>query len=246
MVNKDGDIPNDDMQVAKLKLKSYIAGNEEMSVVGKFAKATRAVDGAPVGEETYIVPSRLLPPASSIVYGADKRPLGKVEAPDMIESQPVQNYGLHRPVMRGWRPKRPEDNYPDLGIKLMEPDQTYKLESSIPTEREMVVESVRNATVPYPATEDDEGVIPDPYRTYGMHVEEDPNMNGRMGDLGADDIASSISAVASSIAAGIKAKYGIQPTTPPPPAASGTPWGTILLVGGIGLAAVFILPKILK
>lgn len=254
----DGTVQQTDLPVATLKLTNHDVGGRSMSIAGKYARSTRSVDGAPIGEDTYIVPSRTLPPQNSIVYGADKRPIGAVDSPDMIESQPVQNYGLHRPIYRGWRPKRPENSYPDLGIELMSPEQNYKYESAIPTEREMMVESVRNATVTYPAVEGDEGQIPDPYRYYGMKVqkskEDDENGNGNgdnMSGLGADPVAQTsqddaISSLAKSIADGIRAKYNLPPTAPPAAPPSSIPWGTIALVGGVGLLAMFVLPKLLK
>ncbi len=255
----DGTIQQTDLPVAMLKLPRHTAGGKEMSIAGKYAKSTRNIDGAPVGEATYIVPSRTLPPQTSIVYGADKRPIGSVNSPDMIESQPMQNYGLHRPIFRGWRPKREETSYPDLGIELMSPERNYKIETAIPTEREMMVESVRNATVTYPAVPGSDGQIPDPYRYYGMAVEKSRNdpppangdddfLNGMdgMGDTTTD----AISSLAKSIADGIKAQYAAKgtPIVPQQPVQQqgGIPWGTIALVGGLGIVAMLVLPKLLK
>lgn len=248
----NGTIQQTDLPVAMLKLQRHTAGGREMSLAGKYAKSTRNIDGAPIGESTYIVPSRTLPPQTSIVYGADKRPIGSVNSPDMIESQPMQNYGLHRPIFRGWRPKRPEDSYPDLGIELMSPEHNYKYESAIPTEREMMVESVRNATVTYPAVEGSDGQIPDPYRYYGMSVQKGRNdpppaqgADDALNGLG-DTTTDAISSLAKTIADGIRTQYG-NPVPPQQPVQQqGLPWGTIALVGGLGLVAMLVLPKLLK
>jgi hypothetical protein len=269
MSQKNVDPLFSDIRKEKAKLKPYLAGGQPMGYGGKFAKARYNIDGAPV-EDVNLVLSRTLEPDRKYVYGVDKQPLGKIPGPYMLESEPMENYGPHRPVWRGWRPKRPEESYPELGAKMMQGERTYKIESgidAIPTEKEIIEMAMRNSLAPYP-TVPETHPIPDRYREYGIAIDETLGDIGYLGEeAGAPapwrpfgvDVTGLVQQFGTSYAQGYSAQAteaqrqqaaltgGLpgQPTLPTRPS-SEFPWGTVALVGIIGLAAAFILPKVLK
>ena len=257
----------DDINGVRGALKPYHKNGQPQGMAGKYARAVRAEDGAPVGD-TRIVPSRTLEPTTDYVYGVDKETSPKIPGPYILEAPLLPGHGDHRPVWRGWRPKREEISYRELGASMMIPDRTNKFEASIPTEEEVLDMASRNALAPYP-TVPSSAMIPDPFRNRGMAISgfsglgEDPAGKIEVEPLAAKPspdplgIGIDIGALAKDIAGTITAKYSAdvetykaqqsgtyvaKPSTAPAP----LPWGTILLVGGIALAAVFILPKVLK
>lgn len=249
----------DNINQVRKRLVSHTEGGNDMSLAGKYARGTRGEDGAPIGD-TFIATSRQLPPDKNYYYGVNKEPLGKVPGPYTVEAPLMQNYGPHRPVWRGWRPKRPETNYPTLGVAMPEPDRTYRMEPSIPGENEVVNMAMRNTMAPYPAVPQGEG-IPDPSRNLYMKVQSElSGYLGYMGYMGDDTIITSTdgptqpdaaSGILSSIAGALKKIAA--PATPvksltvvTPTPASTIPWGTIALVGGGAILAMFVLPKLLK
>lgn len=264
------------------KLTAHKVGkNTTEGLPGKYARGARDVDAIPV-EDNYIVPARTLSPAADYVYGVDKQRSGILPGPYYLGAPTVQNYGTHRPIWRGWRPKRPETDYPALGKEMMIPERNYKIESGfeIPDQKEIIDMAMRNALAPYPTTSPTD-MIPDPYRTSFMDVRKKKNGTYLgMADLGLDvvteaDLSSSNRAPTTTnksgdvfgidfggIAKDILSIFVPKPaapgtTAPPaqagvtyimPPAQAGPeiPWGTIAVAGVLGLAAIIILPKVLK
>ena len=249
----------DDIRDEKGRLKAHKTNGDAQSIAGKYARGTRDVDGAPV-EDVHLELSRTLPPDQKYEYGVDKRPLPKLTGPYMLEAPKMPNYGEHRPVWRGWRPVRPPSSYPDVGAEMMVPDRTYKIEASIPTQSEVIDMAARNSLSPYPMVHQD-AMIPDPYREYGMFQKGQMSGYYGMGDLPTGTTASlppsgiglDVGGIAQDLAAGYQAQYearakeaqGIAMGLPAKPSAP-FPWTTLLTVAGIGLAAAFILPKVLK
>lgn len=244
----------DDLKRAKKTLKAHTVNGKAVGGARKYVQPKLGVDGDTSKEIDVIIPSRTLPPTKPYVYGATEYPLGTIPGPYSMESKPIENYGRHRSVWEGWRPERPTVAYDQLGAKMPTPGRNYKYESDIPEERELVGMSIRNATAPYPTvTEGQE--IPDPSREYGMYVEGKAmsGLNG-LGQTGQD-----VTGLAKDIAAGIQAKYGAQiekyksrqaglvpPAEQPASAKRPFPMKTAAAVIGIGIFAVFVLPKILK
>lgn len=247
----------DDLNKAKKKLTPHSVNGKVVGEARKYIQANRGTEGDVAKEEDIIIPSRTLPPTKPIVYGATKYPYADIPGPYLLESKPVKDYGRHRPVWEGWRPARPETSYAELGSKMPVPSRNYKYETDVPGEDEMVDMADRNTSRPYPAVPEGEE-IPDVYREYGMYAEEgSENMSG-LSDMG--QIPTQVTSLAKDIAATIQAKYGAQiekykaqqsgitlPGAPSPfKPESKFPLGTVALVAGLGLAAVFLLPKILK
>ncbi len=256
----------DNIRNEERKLKPYKANGKPMSQGGKYARGIRSKDEAP--QDTSIIPYRTLPPQSKYQYGADKQHYPTVPGPYYVGSKPMVDYGPHRPVWRGWRPKRPRSSYKDLSLEMPVPQRTYKIETDIPTERELIDMASRNATAPYPTVPGTTGQIPDPYREYGIFVRSAaPGMAG----MGQDDAPAGPSVFGIDIAgvtqdvldivklrmgkdlaeltleekrlAAQIAKEEIDKKTKPAPE---IPWGTLAIVAAIGVGAIFILPKVLR
>lgn len=272
----------DDITDTRKKLVAHEIGKTSEGLVGKYARGVRGNDPIPAAEN-YIVRSRTLSPDSDYVYGVDKARFGVLPGPYYLGAPTIQNYGTHRPVWRGWRPKRPETDYPELGKEMMIPERNYKIESGfeIPGQKEIINMAMRNALAPYPTTPETD-MIPDPYRTSFMDVRKGvaKATSSYLGiaDLGLDivteaDLYSAPAPVKTPAAApstgfdfgGIikditsifvpKPSPAVRPPTsagsvtyimPPAQAGPDIPWGTIAVAGVLGLAAIFILPKVLK
>jgi hypothetical protein len=300
----------DDITDTRKKLVAHEIGKTSEGLVGKYARGVRGNDPIPAAE-TYIARSRTLAPDSDYVYGVDKARSGILPGPYYLGAPTIQNYGTHRPVWRGWRPKRPETDYPELGKEMMIPERNYKIESGfeIPGQKEIINMAMRNALAPYPTTPETD-MIPDPYRTSFMDVRKGvaKATSSYLGiaDLGLDIVTEadlysapaptqsydpiSFDFPASSYPTGPNVAPGQAPVKTPaaapstgfdfggiikditsifvpkpspavrtptsaggvtyimPPAQAGPalPWGTIAVAGIVGLAAIFILPKVLK
>jgi hypothetical protein len=266
----------DDIRGTREKLKPHQTNGTSQGIAGKFARAVRGVDGAPVGD-SFLIMSRTLPPTMDYVYGANKEPRGTVPGPYYVGAPLIENYGPHRPVWEGWRPKRPVKSYPEVGKVMMEPERNYKIESSIPDQSEIINLAMRNTLAPYPTVPQSDP-IPDPYRFNFMEVEKAPSeMSGYLGYLGflgqtettakpqtttiqpaGDVLGFDVGGVAKSVADTIRTAYQAdverykaqQQGTYVPSAvtrpAPDLPWGTIAIAGGAALLALFVLPKVLK
>jgi hypothetical protein len=255
----------DDINGVNGALKPYKTGNRPQGMAGKYSRAVRAEDGAPVGD-TRIVPSRTLEPTTDYVYGVDKESAPKIPGPYILEAPLLPGHGDHRPVWRGWRPNRPQTSYAELGASMMISDRTNKFEASIPTEDEVIDMASRNASAPYPALPSSE-MIPDPYRTRGMLVSGLGQSEWVGGEVTGEEVLppkpvdNDPLGIGVDIAAVVKDVVGLVTAQYPQNveayragaaaksaavAANPLPWSTILTVGGIALAAVFILPKVLK
>lgn len=244
----------DDIKTVQKKLKPLHFGKVPEGMAGKYARAVRAADSPP--DQTFFALNRTLPPAESITYGADTSVPPILPGPYGLSAPAMQNYGRHRPVWRGWRPERPTTTYPQLGVVMPQEDRTNKFEASIPTEAEIVNMAMRNAVAPYPTAPESQE-IPDPYREYNIYVEPQGSL-GYLGFLGnqapsVPELIPGVTAdkavsVIDQLAKTVSDRYNVNPATGqvntrPKPA---IPWGTLAMVGGISLAAMFLLPKVLK
>lgn len=274
----------DDITETGKKLTAHEAGRMKEGMPGKFARGVRGVDAIPA-KDNYLALSRTLSPDSDYVYGVDKARFGVLPGPYYLGAPTVQNYGTHRPIWRGWRPKRPETDYPELGKEMMIPERNYKIESGfdIPGQKEIINMAMRNALAPYPTTSPTD-MIPDPYRTSFMDVRKKGSSMGSylgLADLGLDIVTDADLSAPSNVAPtttnksgdvfgidfggivkdiasifipkpGVSARPqpaaggGVTYIMPPAQAGPAIPWGTIAVAGVLGLAAIFILPKVLK
>jgi hypothetical protein len=253
------------------KLKTYEAGDRPLSQPGKYAKGTRAEDGVP--RRQTMVPNRTLSPDSNYTYGTDAGLPRTTPAPYMLEAPRMVNYGPHRPIWRGWRPKRPVKAYGQVGMEMPVKQRGPKFESSgvIPSEAEVRDYASNEAQTPGHPIAPYPDMIPDYFREYGIYVDGDTpnqqqksitgNMLGNLGaeeaDAGADYLKQTtgfdVVGIAKDIAGGIKSKYGNQMpsttqtmATAPAPVKPDIPWKTLGIVAGVGVAALFVLPKVLK
>ena len=224
-----------------------VSAAQPMSVAGAFTANILAREGNADETRTF-VPYRTLPPQTDYVYGADKLPLAKTDDSRLMPAR-VAGPPNQLPVWRGWRPNRPRSNWNDLPMQILSPQQGPGIESTIPQEREMVNRADEMAEGPYPTLPETMTITPEVQNQKGIHLES-PELYGdnAMNGMGDDTswVSDDISTIAKDIASSIQAKYAPGTIKPPTTASTGVPWGTLLLVGGIGAAAIYFLPKLMK
>lgn len=218
-----------------------------MSLPGVYERDTQGAEVRDTEARTFI-PYRTLPPQTDYVYGADKQPYDIADN-DTLQSPPIGPAPNELPIWRGWRPNRPVISYKELGMQIIQDQQGPGIESAIPQEREMVNMADERATAPFPTLPESMQITPEMQNDKGIYLEtpssvhEETNMKG-MGD----DVTDAIGTVAKDVVSSIQAKYGTNPAQikAAAQAQSTIPWGTLALVGVVGAAAIFLLPKLTK
>lgn len=223
---------------------------DPMSLPGIYARDIVAREGTATEDRTF-VPYRTLGPQTDYVYGADKLPLAKIDN-STSQTPPIGPVPNQMPVFRGWRPHRPKIDYKDLGMEILQDQQGPGIESVMPQERELVNRAEEHATMPFPTLPEPMEITDSPESGKGIYLDapqevaDEGNMHS-MNGMG-DDVTDTISALAKNVASSIQAKYGTDPNAIKAAAAaqSKIPWGTLALVGIVGAAAIYFIPKMTR